>query len=122
MPASTVSTFADPYSYQAAVRAADVKAVVTARGGFDAKLMRVDLHRLWMQRGSESLPRTLAIGVGSERAPIFFLAGANQPAMLHNGIELSSGEIVRLVQMTNVTSLSGSWPMNELNPGSSPPW
>jgi AraC-like DNA-binding protein len=96
MPTSIVSTFEDPYSYQAAVRGAEVRAVVTARGDFRAKLMRIDLTRLWLQRGRESLPWTLEVELGSERRPIFFLAGNNQSSIHHNGIELSPGDIVIL--------------------------
>jgi hypothetical protein len=43
--------FDDPYSYQAAIRAAQVEILATARGDFRAGLTQIDLHRLWMQSG-----------------------------------------------------------------------
>jgi AraC-like DNA-binding protein len=57
MPSSAVRSFSDPDDYAATIRAGRVDLTVTKRGNFQAKLTRVDLHRLWMQRFSESLPR-----------------------------------------------------------------
>ena len=54
MPSSAVHTFADPDDYAAASRQATYELTVTERGHFTAKLIRIDLHRLWMQRFSET--------------------------------------------------------------------
>ena len=33
-----------------------VDGIITARGDFRAQLTRIDLHRVWTQRGKQSLP------------------------------------------------------------------
>ena len=57
MPSSAVQTFSDPDEYAAAIRATSTEFTVTGRGQFGAKLIRIDLHRLWLQRASDNLPR-----------------------------------------------------------------
>lgn len=57
MPSSAIRSFAEPDEYAAAIRATTAELTVLKRGGFAAKLTRIDLHRLWMQRFSENLPR-----------------------------------------------------------------
>jgi len=57
MPASTVRSFSDSDEYAAAIRAANVELTLTGRGLFAAKLVRIDLHQLWMQRAFDNLPR-----------------------------------------------------------------
>jgi AraC-like DNA-binding protein len=47
-----------------------------------------------MQRSNENLPRISYAANSRRRAPIFFLASADQPAMHHSGMEVSPGEIV----------------------------
>jgi hypothetical protein len=51
MPDSAVMTFTEPDAFHAAIRTAEVKGVVTVRGDYRAELTRIELHRLWMQRG-----------------------------------------------------------------------
>jgi AraC-like DNA-binding protein len=94
MPASRIFAFADPYAYQASVRAADVELFLPERGEFRGSLMQIDLHRLWMQRGSESLPGISHSATPNGRAAIEFLTGANQPPYQYNGIHVRPGEIV----------------------------
>ncbi len=94
MPSSQAFAFADPIEYQAAIRAADVTVVPTARGDFHAELTRVDFHRLWMQRFSESAPVIKYSALHRERSVIVFLAGSDQPPIHHGGIDLSSDNIV----------------------------
>ena len=91
---SQVSVFTDPYPYEAAIRAADVKAVPTARGKFRAELTRINFRRLWMQRFSESLPVIKYTAMDPRRAPIVFLTEPNQPAIHHEGIDVSPEGIV----------------------------
>jgi AraC-like DNA-binding protein len=94
MARSGVAAFTDPQPYQAAVRPAQVEILVTAKGDFRAELTRVELPRLWMQRGRESLPRVVHATVSVERPPIFFLVDADQAALHHSGMDVSFGEIV----------------------------
>ncbi len=87
---SKVSVFTDPYQYEAAIRAADVKAVPTVRGKFRAELTRINFQRLWMQRFTESLPVIKYTAMDPRRVPIVFLTGPNQPAIHHEGIDVGS--------------------------------
>jgi AraC-like DNA-binding protein len=57
MPSSAVHTFTDPDDYAAKIRNTRAEVVVTGRGQFTAEITRIDLHRLWMQRFSDNLPR-----------------------------------------------------------------
>ena len=57
MPSSTVRTFIDPDDYTASIRAAQADLTITGRGWFTAKLIKINLHNVWMQRFSDNLPR-----------------------------------------------------------------
>jgi hypothetical protein len=70
MPSSAARTFTDPDDYAAAIRATKAELTVTGRGKFTAKLTRIDLHRLWMQRFSDNLPRVGHSAATSGRAII----------------------------------------------------
>jgi AraC-like DNA-binding protein len=94
MPGSRTFTFTDPESYQAAIRAASIELFLTTKGDFNADLAQIELHQLWMQRGSESLPVISHGMLTAKRAVIEFLAGRAQAAYQLNGFEVSSGEIV----------------------------
>src|SRR5205085_11621197 len=72
MPSSAVRTFTDPDDYAAAVRQGTYELTVTERGDFTAKLTRIDLHRLWMQRFSDNLPRISHIAGWGGRAVSLF--------------------------------------------------
>ena len=63
MPSSVVQTFSDADDYVAAIRQGTVEVTVTGRGNFAAKLTKIDLHRLWMQRFSENLARIYHVAV-----------------------------------------------------------
>ena len=94
MAACRIFEFNDPHPYQAAVRAANVELLATERGAFCFQLLQIDLNRLWMQRGSESLPGVSHSAAPDGRAAIEFLTGADQPAYRHNGVEVRPGEMV----------------------------
>src|SRR5690242_16554048 len=72
MPSSAVRTFTDPDDYAAAVRQGTYELTVTERGHFVAKLTRIDLHGLWMQRFSDNLPRISHIAGWGGRAVMAF--------------------------------------------------
>ena len=79
MPDSAVLTFTDPDAFYAAVRNAQVDGVVTARGNFQAELTRIDLNRVWMLRGEESLARIHSVAIGN-RVAILFPTGPRKSA------------------------------------------
>jgi hypothetical protein len=72
MPSSAVHSFTDPGEYAAAIRQGTCELTVSERGDLTAKLTRIDLHRLWMQRFSDNLPRVSHIAGWGGRAVIAF--------------------------------------------------
>ena len=94
MPNSAVLNFNDPYEYQAAVHAANVRVVVTAPGKFEARLTRIKLDRLWMQRARLSLPAVTHSTVSKERSIIFLQFDPDQAPILHSGVDVLPSEIV----------------------------
>jgi len=93
MPTSAVRTFTDPYEYQTSLRASDVRMLVPQAGRYVSEHIRIDLYRLWMQRGAAQLPFVAHAAVTKARSPIFFLADAAQRPMHHTGMELTAGDI-----------------------------
>jgi len=91
---SNVLSFADPFPYQAAIRAADLELFPTAKGEFRAELTQITLNRLWMQRAYESLPRVWVGTVRPDRMVVGFLTNANEPGMTHCGMKASPGDII----------------------------
>jgi AraC-like DNA-binding protein len=94
MSGSRVLNFTDPYPYQSMFRGAQFEVLVTRSGDFRAELTQIELPRLWMQRGRESLPRIFRGSVNAERVAIGFLTDARQPAKLHCGRAVAPGDIV----------------------------
>jgi hypothetical protein len=94
MPSSAVRTFTDFDDYAAAIRATSADITVTGRGDFTAKLTRIDLHRLWMQRLSDHLPRIAHSAFVTGRAIITFRTHPG-PSLLWSGVELQPGNIIR---------------------------
>jgi hypothetical protein len=95
MPSSSVRSFTDPDEYAAAIRQGTHELTVTQRGTFAAKLARVDLHRLWMQRFSENLPRISHVDGWGGRSIIAFRTQTG-PSVTRNGVELRPTSISRL--------------------------
>jgi AraC-like DNA-binding protein len=92
MPSSRIFAFDDPESYQRTVRAAkQVRVMPTTKGHFRAELLQIDLHRLWMQRFHESLPRIAEASGDTDRAAIVFPI---EGPLRHRGIDVSPGEIL----------------------------
>ena len=93
MPLSAVRTFIDPDVYFSGIRNLQIEEVVTKRGEFRAESTRIDLHRLWMHRFDESLPRIMRITPSGKRSVILFATDPYQPKMQVSGIEASQGQI-----------------------------
>jgi AraC-like DNA-binding protein len=95
MPSSAVRTFTDPDEYTASMRRGTVELTATGRGDFSAKLTRVDLHRLWMQRFSDNLPRVCdATNLTSGRTYITFRTRPG-PNLVQSGVELHPSTLMR---------------------------
>jgi AraC-like DNA-binding protein len=93
MPSSATRTFTDPDMYFAGIRNLQIEGVVTKRGEFRAESTRIDLHRLWMHRIDESLPRIMRVTPSGKRSVIVFATNPCQPTMQVSGIETSQDQI-----------------------------
>jgi AraC-like DNA-binding protein len=95
-------TFNDPDAYQQAIRLAHASDItVSERGAFDAKLTKIDLGRVWVQRGIDNLPRTMHIGIGAGRRAIAFLADRQAPPFIQSGAEFGAGDVVSFGQASS---------------------
>ena len=95
MPSSAVRNFTDPDDYAASIRAGAVQFTVTGRGGFEAKLIRIDLHRLWMQRFSDNLPRIADVtSIIPGRAYLTFRTQSG-PSLVQSGVDLDPSTVLR---------------------------
>jgi AraC-like DNA-binding protein len=94
MPSSAVQTFTDPDDYTSAIRGASAELTVIGRGRFTAKLIRIDLHRLWMHRFSDNLPRIAHSANVTGRT---FVSFRTQPglSLLSAGLEMNPTAIIR---------------------------
>ena len=95
MPSSAVRIFTDPDEYFAGIRNLQIDGLVLQQGKFRAASMRIDLHRLFMCRFDENLPRIMKVTPSGTRAGIVFATDSGQPVMLLNGIEITGGQISR---------------------------
>jgi len=93
MPSSAIRTFSDPDRYFAGIRNLQIDGVVTKRGNFRAESTRIDLHRLWMHRFDERLPRIMRITPSGRRLVILFATNSNQSKMQVSGFERSQDQI-----------------------------
>jgi AraC-like DNA-binding protein len=93
MPSSATRTFTDPDMYFAGIRNLQIEGVVTKRGEFRAESTRIDLHRLWMSRFDESLPRIMRVTPSGRRSVILFATDPDQPRIQVSGIERSQDQM-----------------------------
>lgn len=94
MPSSSVREFSDPEDYATALRATTLRLTITQGGVFAGRIVRVDLHDLWMQRFSESLPQIGHSVIVPGRAIISFWSQPG-PSQMWNGTEVGSSSLVR---------------------------
>jgi AraC-like DNA-binding protein len=94
MPRSTVMTFTDPYDYQTFHPEAEQRLVVTVRGHYRASLTFVELYRLQMESGWQSLPTVSHASIRKDRSMVLFPADAAQPPPTYGGVEVHPGQIV----------------------------
>jgi AraC-like DNA-binding protein len=94
MPSSAVLTFTDPDDYAATIRNTKAEVTVTGRGEFAAKITRIDLHRLWMQRFSDNLPRIGHSTAAAGRTAFSFRTQPG-PSLFWGGVEMLTTNLVR---------------------------
>jgi AraC-like DNA-binding protein len=95
MLSSSVRTFSDADDYAASIRGGTVELTVLGRGDFNGKLIRIDLHRLWIQRFADNLPRVAdATDLISGRAYITFRTQPG-PSLLQAGVEINPFAVLR---------------------------
>jgi AraC-like DNA-binding protein len=94
MPSSAVRIFTDPDDYAASIRATSAEVMVIGRGRFAARITRIDLHRLWMQRFFDHLPRVGHSAAQTGRAIISFRTEPG-PSLLWSGVEMLPTNITR---------------------------
>ncbi|MBV9198744.1 MAG: helix-turn-helix domain-containing protein [Alphaproteobacteria bacterium] len=97
MSSSAVRTYSDPDDYGGSIGGSTIELTVVGRGDFHAKLTRIYLQRLWMQRFSEHLPR-IAEGVALKGRDYIIFRTQPGPSLLQAGVELSPSAIFRLGQ------------------------
>ncbi len=93
MPAAAVYTATDPCEYGSLIRGSDVEVLVDARGDFRAKVTRLDLDGLWIQRGEENLPRIFRSCPPKDRVIVSFIMEDSSPVIRLGGIQVSSRQI-----------------------------
>ena len=97
MPSSAVRRFTDPDEFADTVRAGVVRLTAVGRGPFTAKLTRIDLHDLWMQRFEENVAHVAHTVIFPGRAAIEF--GATEAATLvETGFELNPDTLYRFAE------------------------
>jgi len=94
MPSSAVRTFTDPDEYAAVIRQGTVEPTTTGHGQFTAKLTRIDLHRLWMQRFEQNLSQILHVDGWGGRVSFTFRTHPG-PHLFAGGFEYQPTNIVR---------------------------
>lgn len=93
MSASFIRTFTDADVYHAAISDAQTEGVITGRGIFRAKMARIQLDQLSLQRAEESMPRVSYSAIDLRVAGIVFPTHSGFPVHI-NGLEASRGDII----------------------------
>jgi AraC-like DNA-binding protein len=94
MPSSIFRRFTDPDDFAAATRATRAEITVMQRGVFAAELVRIDLHRLWLQRLHDNLGRVAHMANLKGRAIILFRTQSG-PSLVRNGSEVGGATLLR---------------------------
>jgi AraC-like DNA-binding protein len=94
MLSTSVSLFTDPDECAAAQNNSTNETTVTQSGRYSAKHIRIELHRIAMQRLSEGLARTTNVTPWGTRVPLTFQTEPG-PSQIRNGVELGFGSLQR---------------------------
>src|SRR5579863_7683901 len=93
MPSVAVQPFSDPYEYQAFTCDAQHRVVVTGCGSYEAKTIRLDLHRVLMRRAWQALPAVSHLSIPTGRSAVCFPLNAHETSWSWGGAELQAGEM-----------------------------
>ena len=93
MPGGGTRTFLEPDHYEAALRQAQIEAVIVPRGKFKARLTWAELHHLQVLRCEEDSPRVAYVQLAAGLASVIFPVGS-QALPVWRGREMQAGEIV----------------------------
>src|SRR5271167_150426 len=92
-------TFNDPRDYEQGVRLAKISDLVVSEPGvFEATLTIMNVGRVWLQSGSESLARTMRIAIENPGRSIAFLADWQAAPVIQSGAEFGDGDVVSFGQ------------------------
>jgi AraC-like DNA-binding protein len=95
MPSSAVRTFSDPDQYAASIRQGTVDLTITERGQFEAKLVRIDLRHLWMQRLTLNLSQISQVDGWGGRSIMVFRTQPG-PTLSWGAMALQQTDVLRL--------------------------
>ena len=90
MPSSMVALSDDVDEFRHTLRPGTREYLITGQGRFSGAVTRIDLHRLWMQRMDETLPRVWCTPVS--RSAIYFHASPG-PTMISQGIGITADDV-----------------------------
>lgn len=93
MPGGGTRSFREAAQYEAALRKADIAAVIVHCGKFSARFTWAELHNLQVMRCEEDVPRLAYLQFGERLVFITFAARRGQTA-LWRGTELQAGSII----------------------------
>lgn len=92
MLSSSVIHTTDVDAHRQALRPADQELLVTGRGAFAATVTKIDLHRLWLQCGTETMPRVWHVELTSRRHGFCFPI-SGETGLISNGAALQPNTI-----------------------------
>ena len=118
MPGSGTRTFLDPERYEASLRCAQIEAVVTTHGAFEARLTWAELHHLRVLRCEETFARIAYLSLSSHLTFIAFPIECAQPP-IWAGRPAPVGSIVvagRAARLHQSTPGHSTWGLIALDP------
>jgi AraC-like DNA-binding protein len=92
MPSSTIVDTHNIDEFAMALRPSDTEHMIMDHGAFAARITRIDLHRLWMQRGQESHTRIGHAQQSNNRASIVF-STSPETRIVWKGVEVAGTDI-----------------------------
>ena len=100
MPSSAVRTFDDPDDFAASFLGMDVEMTILGCGRFEAKVIRIDLGRLQVQRFSDNLPR---ISHSADFTGVTTISFSTQPGpgLIRGGLEMLPSNLIRCANGQN---------------------